>query len=116
MIPAVGSLVTALVFAYQIAGGLSWNGMDAMLRFREIWYYGVPLMVATVDGIIVSLLLSRPRIKFAAPDMVLMICGVSVAAYLITIYSTLVRNSTGTPFAPIGISIAAVAARSSSWS
>ena len=40
---------------------------------------------------------------------VLGICAVAVAVYLITIYGTLMRNSTGTPFAPIGISLAAVA-------
>ncbi|MBT8476824.1 MAG: TRAP transporter fused permease subunit, partial [Alphaproteobacteria bacterium] len=37
------------------------------------------------------------------------VSGIAVAIYLITIYGTLMRNSTGTPFAPIGISLAAVA-------
>ncbi len=58
---------------------------------------------------IVSWLHKRVRGGFAAPDAVLLIAGFAVAAYLITIYDTLMRNSTGTPFAPIGISIAAVA-------
>ena len=42
---------------------------------------------------------------FTAPDVVLSVCAASVAAYLMTIYDTnltAMRNSTGTPFAPIG--------------
>ncbi|NNJ67380.1 MAG: TRAP transporter fused permease subunit, partial [Boseongicola sp.] len=50
-----------------------------------------------------------PRGRYAVPDIVLGICGIAVATYLITIFGTLMRNSTGTPFAPIGISLAAVA-------
>jgi hypothetical protein len=42
--------------------------------------------------------------------MVLALCGMSVAAYLITIYGTLMRNSVGTPFAPIGMAFAAAVA------
>jgi TRAP transporter 4TM/12TM fusion protein len=39
----------------------------------------------------------------------LAVCAVAVAVYLITIFGTLMRNSTGTPFAPIGISLASIA-------
>ena len=109
LIPAVFSLGVALWFAYQIAGGVMWNGMDETIRFREIYLFGVPLMLATVGAIVAGWAHRRRRDGFAAPDLVLGVCGIAVAAYLVTIYGTLMRNSTGTPFAPIGISIAAVA-------
>jgi hypothetical protein len=33
-------------------GGVSWNGMDATLQFRETFLFGIPLMVATVGAIL----------------------------------------------------------------
>ncbi|MCL7464845.1 TRAP transporter fused permease subunit [Phaeovulum sp. NW3] len=109
LIPALWSLGAALSFQREIAGGLMWNGIDERIRFNETWVYGAPLMLATVGGIVLGWFHSRGRAVLAIPDVVLSICGLAVAAYLITIYGTLMRNSTGTPFAPIGISIAAVA-------
>ncbi|MGS4944555.1 TRAP transporter permease [Meridianimarinicoccus sp. RP-17] len=107
--PAAFSLAVAIYFAVQIAGGLQWNGMDAGIKFRETWLFGAPLLVATTGGIVLSWFDRRARGKLSMPDIVLSVCGIAVAAYLIAIYGTLMRNSTGTPFAPIGISIAAVA-------
>ena len=109
MAPALFSLGAGVWFALLIRDGLMWNGIDETLRFREIWYFGVPLLVATFGGILIGWAHRRRRSGFAAPDILLGICAVSVAVYLVTIYGTLMRNSTGTPFAPIGISIAAVA-------
>ena len=109
LVPAVIALGVALWFAVQISRGLTWNGIDESVRFREIYYYGVPLMLATIGAIVAGWFHRRERSGFAAPDLVLGVCGFAVAAYLITIYATLMRNSTGTPFAPIGISIAALA-------
>ncbi|MBU2957832.1 TRAP transporter permease [Paracoccus sp. 1_MG-2023] len=106
---ALISLGTAIGFATDIAGGTMWNGMDPGIRFREIWWYGLPLLVASGGGIVLSWFHGRRRDGFALPDVVLGICAVAVAVYLITIYGTLMRNSTGTPFAPIGISMAALA-------
>ncbi|PWR02235.1 C4-dicarboxylate ABC transporter permease [Meridianimarinicoccus roseus] len=108
-VPALLALGTAIWFALLIEGGAMWNGMDATIKFRETWLFGVPLLLATAGAIGLSWAHSAPRARLAAPDIVLGICAVAVAAYLITIYGTLMRNSTGTPFAPIGISIAAVA-------
>ncbi|MEB8386945.1 TRAP transporter permease [Rhodobacteraceae bacterium KMM 6894] len=102
------SLGTALSFTVEIANGVMWNGIDAGIRSREIWWYGVPLLVATVGGIGLSWAYRKQRGGIATPDIVLGICAAAVAVYLITIYGTLMRNSTGTPFAPIGISLAAV--------
>ena len=109
LVPATAALVMALVFAVQIAGGTMWNGMDAGIKFRETWLFGAPLLVATTGGIVLSWFDRRARGSLSMPDIVLSVCGIAVAAYLIAIYGTLMRNSTGTPFAPIGISIAAVA-------
>jgi TRAP transporter 4TM/12TM fusion protein len=109
MVPALWSLGVALSFGSEIRGGVMWNGMDPRIRFNEIWLFGVPLLVATVGGIVLGWFYRRGRDRFAAPDLVLSVCALSVAAYLITIYGTLMRNSTGTPFAPIGISLAAIA-------
>ena len=109
LVSALFALGAALSFAVEIQGGKMWNGMDAGIRFKEIWLYGVPLLVATVGAIVVSWLHGRPRSGFAAPDFPLLVAAFAVAAYLITIYGTLMRNSTGTPFAPIGMSLAALA-------
>jgi TRAP-type uncharacterized transport system fused permease subunit len=62
-----------------------------------------------VFSIVLSWFNRRDRASLTLPDVVLAVCGISVAVYLVVIYGTLMRNSTGTPFAPIGISIAAVA-------
>ena len=106
---ALFSGAVAISFAIDIANGVMWNGIDEGIRFREIWLFGAPLWVATGGAIVLGWVHRRDRAGFAAPDAVLAVCGIAVAIYLITIYGTLMRNSTGTPFAPIGISMAAVA-------
>ncbi|MCR9219825.1 MAG: TRAP transporter fused permease subunit [Alphaproteobacteria bacterium] len=109
MVPALVSLGAAISFAFEIAGGVAWNGIDARIKFNETWWFGVPLVAATAGSILTSWVHRTPRAALSIPDLVLAVCGLSVAVYLITIYGTLMRNSTGTPFAPIGISLAAVA-------
>ena len=108
MVPALVSLGAVLSFAVEIASGVMWNGIDARIRFNETWLFGAPLMVATVGGIVLSWFDRRQRGAVNLLDLVLAVCGIAVAAYLIAIYGTLMRNATGTPFAPIGISIAAI--------
>ncbi|MEM8630169.1 MAG: TRAP transporter fused permease subunit [Pseudomonadota bacterium] len=109
MFPALFACGAAISFAMEIAGGLMWNGIDAGIKFNETWLYGAPLLLATFGGIALGWFHRRDRAGFSSIDLVLGTCGLAVAIYLITIYGTLMRNSTGTPFAPIGISIAAVA-------
>ena len=109
MLPALYSLFTVFTFAQQISGGAMWNGIDKSIRFHEIWSYGVPLMVATLGSIVLSWFHTRERASISSVDVVLALCAASVAAYLIVIFGTLMRNSTGTSFAPIGISISALA-------
>lgn len=106
---ALFSLAAAISFAMDIASGTMWNGIDTTIRFREVWLFGVPLWCATFGGIVLSWFHRPERAQFSAPDVVLGLCALAVATYLITLYGTLMRNSTGTPFAPIGISMAAVA-------
>ena len=109
MVPALFSFGMALSFAVEINNGRMWNGIDEGIKFNETYLFGLPLVAATAGSIVLSWFHKRVRSGFAAPDFVLAVCGAAVAAYLITIYGTLMRNSTGTPFAPIGISLAAVA-------
>src|SRR5690606_41996573 len=51
----------------------------------------------------------RDRARFSVPDLVLIVCSVAVAAYLLIVFNTSMRMTTGTAFAPVGISFAAVA-------
>ncbi|WP_299962985.1 TRAP transporter fused permease subunit [uncultured Roseobacter sp.] len=109
MLPALYACYTALGFATDIAGGVMWNGIDPAIRAAEIWHYGVPLIGASALGIVIGWMRTRTRGQILPADLLLCICAVGVAIYLITIFGTLMRNATGTPFAPIGMSLAAVA-------
>ncbi|MFK7893972.1 MAG: TRAP transporter permease, partial [Granulosicoccus sp.] len=109
LVLAIVACGSALSFAFRIAGGEMWNGIAPEFRTPEIYWFGVPLLLATFGGIVLGWLDRTPRHLFSLPDLVLGFCALAVAIYLITIFGTLMRNSTGTPFAPIGISLAAVA-------
>ncbi len=106
---ALFSLGMAMSFSAEIAAGTAWNGIDETIKFNETWLFGAPLFVATFGAIFLSWFDKRPRGSISGLDVTLAICGVSVAAYLIAIFGTQMRNATGTPFAPIGMSLAAVA-------
>ncbi|MEM8959630.1 MAG: TRAP transporter large permease subunit, partial [Pseudomonadota bacterium] len=108
-VPALLSLGAAIWFSLQIQGGAMWNGIDPNVRFQEVWLFGVPLLVASAGGIALSWVYSAGRDRFALPDLVLSVCAVAIAVYLIAIYGTSMRMSTGSDFAPIGISFAATA-------
>lgn len=104
LLPALYSLYQGFVFYQTLQGGA--------LRIApelETWHFGWPLIAATAVGIIVSWFHQRGRSRFSVPDLVLMVCSVSVATYLLVVYNTNIRMSTGTPFSPVGISFAAVA-------
>ncbi len=109
LLPALYALYMTAAFASQIAGGTMWNGLDAGIRAAEIYHFGIPLLVATGAGIVLGWLRPRVQGSLAPADIVLSVCAIAVASYLITIFGTAMRTSTGTPFAPIGMSIAAVA-------
>ena len=109
MLPALYACFTAFGFARDIAGGVMWNGIDPGIRSAEIYHFGVPLIGATALGIILGWIRPRVRGAISASDLVLAVCGFGVAIYLITIFGTQMRTATGTPFAPIGMSLAAIA-------
>lgn len=74
----------------------------------ETWHFGWPLLTTTVVACILSWL-QKPEVRgFSMPDLVLMLSAISVAAYLILVFASPIRTTTGTSFAPVGISFAAV--------
>ena len=106
--------LVALVYSGTLPefGGLpTWSSAQPGMPLydAEFWWFGVPLLIATGGAIVLGWFENRPRDRFAASDVVLALCGIIVALYLVPIYSTAARNSVGTPFVPIGIAFAATA-------
>ncbi len=119
LIPTAIALATTLRIMGMIssgdlpqAGGLTvWLAAQSTMPQWDIdvWWYGTPLLIATFGGIVAGWFEKRGRTKFAASDLVLALCGIAVACYLIPVYGTAARNSVGTPFVPIGVAFAATA-------
>ncbi|WP_249978183.1 TRAP transporter permease [Vreelandella olivaria] len=104
LIPAGYALVQTVLMWRALSGGA--------LRIEphiETWHYGYPLLLAAIGGILLSWFYRQVRSKFSMPDLVLMIVALASAAYLVIIYNTPLRMSTGTSFAPVGITYAAMA-------
>lgn len=104
LVPGVYALVQTILM-YQMV-------LDGALRIPpviETWHFGWPLVAATGLGIVVSWFHQRSRSAFSMPDLVLIVCSIASAAYFLVAYNTSMRMSTGTSFAPVGISFAAVA-------
>ncbi|MEL6800371.1 MAG: TRAP transporter fused permease subunit [Pseudomonadota bacterium] len=76
---------------------------------RELFHFGLPLLVATFGAILASWFERCNRSAFAKADLVLCLCAIAVAIYLIPIYESQARQSVGTPQVPIGIAFAATA-------
>ncbi|MBW4935729.1 TRAP transporter permease [Marinobacter sp. F4206] len=104
LLPALYALYQTFSF-YQMVQ----SGTMRIPAELETWQFGWPLLAATATGIIMSWFHQRQRARFSVPDLVLMVCSVAVAAYFLVVYNTTMRMSTGTSFAPIGISFAAIA-------
>lgn len=86
--------------------------LDGAMRLPpelETWHFGWPLLAATGLGIVLSWVHRRQRSAFSLPDLVLVLCSIATASYLLVVYNTPMRMSTGTSFAPVGISFAAIA-------
>ena len=75
----------------------------------EAWHFGYPLILATAAGILLSWAYRQVREALSPADLVLMVCALAVAGYLLVMFNSPLRASTGTPFAPMGISYAAIA-------
>ncbi len=108
MLPALFALGVAIWIDRQIAGGAMWSGMDPGIKATEIWWFGLPLNIATFGAIALSWFHRRQRAAVNPSDLVMIVCAAAGAAYLITVFGTQMRQTTGTPFAPIGISLAAL--------
>ena len=74
----------------------------------ETWHYGWPLVATTVAALILSWLQRPTGRAVSAPDSVLMLSAIAVGAYLIIVFAGPIRTTTGTSFAPVGISFSAV--------
>ncbi|SFR08604.1 TRAP transporter permease [Poseidonocella sedimentorum] len=94
-----------------VMGGLTtWAAFPGTEIYgREVTLFGFPLLIATLGAIVLGWVENAPRARFATADIVLAICALIVAGYLVAIYSTAARNSVGTPFVPIGVAFAATA-------
>ncbi|MEO9749731.1 MULTISPECIES: TRAP transporter permease [Marinobacter] len=104
LVPAVYALYQTFSFHQMILDGTQRVPVDL-----ETWHFGWPLLVASAIGIVMSWFHQRERSRFSVPDLVLIVCSVAVAAYFLVVYNTSMRMSTGTSFAPVGISFAAIA-------
>ncbi|MCL4674573.1 MAG: TRAP transporter fused permease subunit [Pararhodobacter sp.] len=76
---------------------------------REVYWFGLPLLIATFGAIVLGWVEDRPRDRFAMSDGVMALCALVLAFYLILIYGTAARNSVGTSQVPIGVAFAATA-------
>jgi TRAP-type uncharacterized transport system fused permease subunit len=94
----------------QMGGLTTWAAFPGTeLYDTEVTWFGIPLLIATFGAIVTGWFERRAPRVFAASDIVLALCGIVVAIYLIAIYGTAARNSVGTPFVPIGVAFAATA-------
>lgn len=122
LLPMAVALYTAVGFGQLInsgtlqqMGGLTvWISSPqipagAEIYAQEIYWFGLPLLIATLGAIVLGWFENAPRDRFATSDLVLAACGIVVAIYLVAIYGTAARNSVGTPFVPIGVAFAATA-------
>ena len=101
-----GAYVLYQVFSfYQMVQ----NGAMRIAPDLETWHFGWPLLAVTGTGIVMSWFHQRQRSRFSLPDLVLIVCSIAVAGYFLVVYNTPMRMSTGTSFAPVGISFAAIA-------
>jgi TRAP transporter 4TM/12TM fusion protein len=117
-IPALVAGVTAIGFVNTInsgelpeMGGLTtWAAFPGTEIYQtEVRWFGIPLLIATFGAIAWAGSSAAGGSGFAASDIVLALCGIVVAIYLVAIYGTAARNSVGTPFVPIGVAFAATA-------
>lgn len=106
---ALFSLYSAAGIALDIASGVAWNGLSPNIKQLEIWSFGVPLLAACVGGSMISWVHHTQRHQASLADVALVVASAAVAVYLIAVYGTPMRTATGTPFAPIGISLASMA-------
>ena len=104
LVPALYALMQIGLMQAEIAAGA-----QRIAPETETYHFGYPLMVTTALAILLSWFDQGSERRLPMADVVLILCGIAVAWYLILIYGTSARMSTGTAFAPVGISWAAIA-------
>lgn len=104
LIPAAYTLAQVFLMQQTLSGGAM--RIDPSV---ENWHFGYPLMATTAGAIVLSWFYRQARHRFNPADLVLMVCALASAGYLLVAYNTNIRMSTGTSFAPSGISWAAIA-------
>ncbi|MWJ29454.1 TRAP transporter fused permease subunit [Halomonas sp. ZH2S] len=104
LIPAIYSLIQVFFMQQTLSGGAL--RIDPQV---ETWHFGFPLIAATVASIGISWFYRQARHRFTPADLVLMVCALASSGYLLVAYNTDIRMSTGTSFAPPGITWAAIA-------
>jgi TRAP transporter 4TM/12TM fusion protein len=104
LIPAAYALAQVFLMQQTLSG--SAMRIDPSI---ENWHYGYPLMATTAGAIVLSWFYCQARDRFNPADLVLMVCALASSGYLLVAYNTNIRMSTGTSFAPSGISWAAIA-------
>ncbi|CBV41088.1 TRAP transporter permease [Halomonas elongata] len=104
LIPALYALVRVVMMQQEMSAGAMRIAPEV-----EAWHFGYPLILATVAGILLSWSYRQVRERLSPADLVLMVCAMAVAGYLLVMFNSPLRASTGTSFAPMGISYAAIA-------
>jgi TRAP transporter 4TM/12TM fusion protein len=118
VLPVLYAAYTVFGFMAQINSGdlPQSNGVTAWGSFpgtdtytAEVYGFGIPLLVATGGAIVLGWFERQARSRISAADIVLALCAIVVAFYLVMIYGTTARTSVGTTFVPIGVAFAATA-------
>ncbi|EPC00195.1 C4-dicarboxylate ABC transporter permease [Litchfieldella anticariensis FP35 = DSM 16096] len=104
LIPALYSLLQVFLMWREISGGAMRIAPNV-----ETWHFGLPLIAVSAAAIVLSWVYRQTRERVSPPELVLMVCALASAGYFLVIYNTPLRMSTGTTFAPMGISYAAIA-------
>lgn len=104
LLPALYALVQVFMMRQAMA-----DGAMRIDPATETWHFGAPLIAATVGAIVLSWVIRRPRSHLPIAELVLMVCAATASSYLLLMFNSPMRASTGTAFAPIGISWAAIA-------
>ena len=104
LVPAAYALLQVFFMMQTLNGGA--------MRIEptiETLHYGYPLIATTALAIVLSWFYRQARHRFNPADLVLMVCALASAGYLLLVFNTPLRASTGTSFAPAGIAWAAIA-------
>ncbi|HSP57936.1 MAG TPA: TRAP transporter permease [Halomonas sp.] len=104
LIPAGYALLQVVLMNQDMSGGAM-----RIAPAVENWHYGFPLIFATVGAIVLAWGLRQERSRLNPADLVLMVCSLAVAGYLLIMFNSPLRGTTGTSLAPMGIAWAAIA-------